>query len=126
MGIGNADTFMNQYSEVIASIREWQPDAVIYVNGILKVSAARNAQGGSINNADIMKRNERLKELDNGYDVVYIDPNDALCDENGNLRTEWTFDGVHLYAKYLYHWTDYIKDHAFMKKQEKIHRLGDK
>jgi len=125
MGIGNSDTFIGQYEEVVSKIREWQPDAVIYVNGILKVSAERNAQGGSINNKDISARNERIKALANGYDIVYLDPNEVLCDENGNLRAEWTFDGVHLYAKDLYHWTDYIKDHAFMKKPYQVHKLGN-
>lgn len=115
MGVGDLDYFMNNYTNMIDSIHEWQPDAIIYIMSILNVSATRNAQGDYINNAAIRARNEKLKELDNGIDTFYLDINSVLCDENDNLTAAYTFDGVHIYAKYVPIWTDYLKTHAIVK-----------
>lgn len=115
MGVGDLDYFMNHYTDMVNQIHEWQPDAIIYIMSIMNVSAERNAQGDYINNEAIRVRNERLKELDNGRDTFYLDINSAVCDENGCLNAEYTFDGVHLYAQYVPLWTDYLKTHAIVK-----------
>ena len=115
MGMGDLDYFMNHYTDMVNQIHEWQPDAIIYIMSIMNVSAERNAQGDYINNEAIRVRNERLKELDNGRDTFYLDINSVVCDENGYLNTEYTFDGVHLYAQYVPLWTDYLKTHAIVK-----------
>lgn len=115
MGVGDLDYFMNHYSDMVNQIHEWQPDAIIYIMSIMNVSAERDAQGDYINNEAIRVRNERLKELDNGRDTFYLDINSVVCDENGCLNAEYTFDGVHLYAQYVPLWTDYLKTHAIVK-----------
>lgn len=115
MGVGDLDYFMNHYTDMVNQIHEWQPDAIIYIMSIMNVSAERNAQGDYINNEAIRVRNERLKELDNGRDTFYLDINSVVCDENGYLNAEYTFDGVHLYAQYVPLWTDYLKTHAIVK-----------
>ena len=115
MGVGDLDYFMNHYTDMVNQIHEWQPDAIIYIMSIMNVSAERNAQGDYINNEAIRVRNERLKELDNGRDTFYLDVNSVVCDENGCLNAEYTFDGVHLYAQYVPLWTDYLKTHAIVK-----------
>ena len=115
MGVGDLDYFMNHYTDMVNQIHEWQPDAIIYIMSIMNVSAERNAQGDYINNEAIRVRNERLKELDNGRDTFYLDINSVVCDENGCLNAEYTFDGVHLYALNVPLWTDYLKTHAIVK-----------
>lgn len=115
MGVGDLDYFMNHYSDMVNQIHEWQPDAIIYIMSIMNVSAERDAQGDYINNEAIRVRNERLKEIDNGRDTFYLDVNSVVCDENGCLNAEYTFDGVHLYAQYVPLWTDYLKTHAIVK-----------
>ena len=115
MGVGDLDYFMNHYTDMVNQIHEWQPDAIIYIMSIMNVSAERNAQGDYINNEAIRVRNERLKELDNGRDTFYLDINSVVCDENGCLNAEYTFDGVHLYAQFVPLWTDYLKTHAIVK-----------
>ena len=115
MGVGDLDYFMNHYTDMVNQIHEWQPNAIIYIMSIMNVSAERDAQGDYINNEAIRVRNERLKELDNGRDTFYLDVNSVVCDENGCLNAEYTFDGVHLYAQYVPLWTDYLKTHAIVK-----------
>lgn len=63
MGTGDVDYFMEHYKAAVARIRELQPDAIIYLQGIMHVTTERSAEGDYINNEGIMARNERIAEL---------------------------------------------------------------
>ncbi len=115
LGMSNAYDFGENYAAIVDTIRAGQNDAIIYVEGILHVSAARDAQGDSISNEAIDARNLYLERLAAVRDnVYYIDPNDALCDENGYLRSDLTSDGVHLTAGSLTLWEDYLRENAII------------
>lgn len=42
--------------------------------------------------------NHRLKEIAEKYGCHYLDCNEALVDEHGEQKSEYTIDGVHMYA----------------------------
>lgn len=114
MGRGTVESFAETYGEAVAHLQELQPEAVIYIQAILKVTAARSDQGDYINNEGIEARNEALSKLADGKKVFYLDPNQAVCDEDGGLVQEYTFDGVHLKAKYIGQWKEFLKDNAVL------------
>ena len=116
MGTGDLNYFTTCYQDMISQIRMWQPDAIIFIQSIMAVTEERSGQGDYINNEGIQARNEILKTMDNGTDIFYLDVNSVVCDEKGYLKAEYTSDGVHLYAKYIYLWTDYLKSHAAIEK----------
>ena len=51
------------------------------------------------NNARICRMNERYKALAERLDVPFIDLYPALTDEKGNLKSEYTLEGLHLSAE---------------------------
>lgn len=112
VGTGTAESFCRSYGEVIETLRELQPDAIIYLQAILHISESKDKEHTYINNAAIIERNEALQSLTDNVHVFWLDCNPAVCDENGYLFDSYTFDGVHLQAKYVYLWTDYLKQHA--------------
>lgn len=112
MGTGDVDYFIEHYEEAVAKIKELQPDAVIYLQSILRVTAERSAKGDYINNEGIDARNERIAELADNRTVFYLDINSVVCDETGGLNPEYTFDGVHLYAQYIHIWKEYLMSHG--------------
>ena len=112
MGIGTVETFMNQYKTVVAHLQELQPDAIIYVQAIMRVSTERSAQGDYINNEGVDVRNEEIAKLADGERIFYLDVNPLFCDEEGGLIKEYTTDGVHLRAKYITIWTDFLFEHT--------------
>ena len=61
-------------------------------------------------------RNVEIETLANGKDIFYIDVNEAVCDENGNLYADWTFDQIHLKAKYYQVWENFLMEHGIVKK----------
>ncbi|MCM1188395.1 MAG: GDSL-type esterase/lipase family protein [bacterium] len=112
MGTGTVETFIKKYGEVVAHLQELQPDAVIYIQGIIKVTAERSNQGDYINNEGIEARNLELEKLADNEKIFYLDVNPLICDETGGIVDSYTFDGVHLKARYIEIWKDYLKEHA--------------
>lgn len=115
MGTGTVETFTAKYREVVEHLRELQPDAVIYIQGIIKVTTERSNQGDYINNEGIEARNRELEKLADDRSIFYLDVNPLICDETGGLVDSYTFDGVHLKAKYIQIWKDYLKENAIEK-----------
>lgn len=112
MGRGTVETFIEKYKEVVGHLQELQPDAIIYVQGIIKVTTARSEQGDYINNEGIVARNEELAKLADNEKIFYLDVNPLICDETGGMEPEYTGDGVHLKAKYIDIWKNFLKSHA--------------
>ncbi len=115
MGTGNVDTFYAKYAEVISRIRELQPDAIIYIQGIMHVTADKSDKDKYFNNTNINERNAAIATLANNQDIFYLDMNEAVDDENGNLLKELSFDDVHLRASSYERWHQYLLQHAIVK-----------
>lgn len=112
MGTGTVDTFLAKYKEVVEHLQELQPDAVIYVQGIIKVTTERSGEGDYITNEGIEARNQGLELLADNEKVFYLDVNPLICDETGGMVDSYTYDGVHLKAQYIPIWKDFLKCHA--------------
>lgn len=112
MGTGTVETFVAKYQEVVEHLLELQPEAIVYIQGILKVTTERSNQGDYITNEGIVARNEALSQLADNVRIFYLDANPMICDNTGGLEPSYTFDGVHLKAKYVEIWKDYLKTHA--------------
>lgn len=112
MGTGTVETFTAKYKEVVDHLLELQPNAILYIQGILKVTAERSKQGDYINNEGIVARNEALAELADNRRIFYLDANPLICDDTGGMVPSYTADGVHLKAQYIQLWKDYLKEHA--------------
>lgn len=112
MGTGTVESFLEKYHEVVDHLQELQPDAIIYLQAIIKVTSERSAQGDYINNEGIEARNEGIAMMADNERIFYLDVNPLICDETGGMEPTYTFDGVHLKAKYIEIWKDYLKTHA--------------
>lgn len=114
MGTGTVETFIEKYQEVLERLKELQPDAVIYLQGIMKVTTDRSNQGDYINNAGIEERNAEIAKLADYIRVYYLDVNPLICDETGGMEPTYTSDGVHLKAMYIPIWKEFLKDHTVL------------
>lgn len=109
MGSGTVDTFMSAYEDSVKKIRQLQPDAIIYVQGIMKVTKQKSDSDPIFNNEGITARNERIAAIADGKTIFYIDVNEVVCDENGGLKESLTFDNLHLYGSKYDIWVDFLK-----------------
>ncbi len=115
LGTGTSQSFAEYYKGIIDRIHAAQPDAIIYIQSIINISAARHAQGDLISNDNINEKNALLKELANNEYIFYLDVNEPLRDANGFLNSEYTSDGIHLGGGSLSLWEDYLYTHAIVK-----------
>ena len=115
MGTGTQESFFEAYARAVYKIRELQPDAIIFLQGIMRVAEGKNASDPIFNNTNINIRNVMIETLANDRDIFYLDVNEAVCDENGNLHADWTFDQIHLKAKYYQVWKEYLLQHGIVK-----------
>ncbi len=118
LGSGSVESFCESYGNVINRIHELQPEATIYIQGIMHVTAEKSDHDKIFKNSTINERNEGLKGLADNQHVFYIDMNEATDDENGNLTSELSFDNIHLKAKSYALWYDYLKTHAYVKESK--------
>ena len=115
LGTGTTESWAQTYAQVIAQVRQAQPNAVIYLESILVVAASQDNPGGAINNATVNVRNQALEALANPQDnIFYLNVNEAVMDANGCLDATLTSDGIHLLGNSLSLWENYLKQHAIV------------
>ncbi|WP_120198106.1 GDSL-type esterase/lipase family protein [Lacrimispora algidixylanolytica] len=116
LGRGTTETFARKYSQVIGRIRELQPDAIIFIEGIMGVSKKKSDSDPIFNNKNIQERNAAIETLADNSSIYYIDVNQVIMDDSGGIPSEYTFDNVHLKAAYYSIWTNYLMEHGVIRK----------
>lgn len=111
LGWSKTETFHDQYAKVIDRLRANHPDAEIILQSILPVSAKQEEKKSYVNNGRIAVYNEVIYQLAEEKDCFYLDVKEAVTDENGCLRADWNFDGVHLNVKGCQAWLEYLRTH---------------
>ena len=112
IGTGDTKYFISHYKEVIEEIRSLQPDAIIYVQGILHVTKSMSDSHRYINNANINDRNNGIRDMAKELGIYYLDVNPVYDDEYGNLPASISGDEVHLLGKCYEPWTEFLLDSA--------------
>ncbi len=118
MGTGTVDSFMEAYEAAVAKLQELQPDAIIYVCGIMYVKQSKSESDPIFNNPAIQEKNDRIAELADGENIFYLDINEVVTDESGHLNPDYTWDEVHLLGKYDVIWLEYFSSHGIVKDAE--------
>jgi lysophospholipase L1-like esterase len=111
LGWNSADKFIEQYGLVIDRVKETQPDAIVYVQSIMPVSAWKSAKDPVHNNTNITRFNEMIEQLANEKNVIYLNVSEGVADGSGVLPDEASSDGMHLNKKYCIKWEEYLRAH---------------
>ena len=112
MGWGNEEKFEELYASVIARLREREPRAIIYIHGLLPVTAEKSSTDKSHNNVNISNRNAALAEFAVTQKAYFVNAGEALAGADGCLPSEMTADGIHLKSQYMPIWKEYLLKHA--------------
>lgn len=112
LGRGTTEDFMSKYTEVIDTLRELEPEAKIFIQAIMRVSGKKDSEDAIFNNSNINARNNAIATLADNKQIFYIDVNEAVCDEEGNLNQEYTFDQIHLLGVHNELWKQFLLAHG--------------
>ena len=87
------------YRKICEIIREKLPETIVYMMAYYPVNPCRNNPGLRVRtNEAIARANEMVCSLASEFSFRYIDVNDGLKDDQGNLQIEHTKDGIHFDA----------------------------
>lgn len=102
------ETFKDAYRKLISQVKDAQPNAKIYVQGIFPMTEGRTDE--IYNNENIAKFNGYIKAVAKEAGVAYIDISPAVVNENGTLPREGSDDGIHLNKEYCGKWMKFISE----------------
>lgn len=112
LGRGTTEDYMEAYTQVVDKLRELEPDAKIFVQAVMRVSGEKSNSDAIFNNSNINARNNAIATLADNRHIFYIDMNEAVCDEEGNLNVEYTHDKIHLLGMYNELWKEFLLEHG--------------
>lgn len=95
------DSVMENYSHILEEVKKAVPAVKIYLMAYYPVnySAATPEMKPCLlirSNEKIARANAAVKKLAERFGASYIDVNAPLKDEHGDLRAEYTFEGMHI------------------------------
>ncbi|MBQ7541803.1 MAG: hypothetical protein IJT44_05880 [Clostridia bacterium] len=99
------ENFISHYKELIDKVRELNPGVKVYCQAIFPVTTEySNTSTNGINNENVVKFNEMIREMCEEVDAVYLPVSDAFYNADGALPDEITTDGVHFSYQYCKLW----------------------
>ena len=95
------DEIVNNIKKIIELIKENRPYAEIYLESIYPVNKTDNdkislSMVSSRDNDQITEINKKLKQYCDEKKITYIDLYSKLVDDEGNLKLDYTKEGLHL------------------------------
>lgn len=112
LGWGTWSVFVSKYGGLIDIIQKANPDAVIYLESLIPLTAEKSAQSEWLNNEHVNSFNQMIWQLAKDKGVYYLDTASGLAGEDGVLAAEDSTDGVHLNKDACVRWLEYLKTHT--------------
>ncbi|MEG0979160.1 MAG: GDSL-type esterase/lipase family protein [Oscillospiraceae bacterium] len=107
-----SNLFIEKYSSIVDSIKQTNPNAQIYVQSLIPVTATKASSDKVYNNKKIQEYNDLLQKMAKEKNVYYVNVADALADGSGCIPEDSAYDGIHLKKTYCIKWLDYLKTHT--------------
>lgn len=106
------DRTVSRYEELLEKLRQWQPEAKLFLEANLHITGAKSESSPIYTNANIDRFNEAVSRMADGQTSFYLDVNELFDDEEGNLSEEYTMDNAHVLGKYYADWVGWTLRHA--------------
>ena len=115
LGYYDDEGFYQSYLDAIDAIRAVQPNAVIYIQGLIPLNEEQIAATSGrtyLTNDHLRVYNDLMFQAAQEKQVVFLDLYSVFADENGSLPAEASKDGVHLKSDYCKKWLTYLQTHT--------------
>ncbi len=121
------EAFLKYYSDLLDMLRQRYADVPIYVQSITPTTAEQGVKQPPLENSHIRSVNNAIAKMAADKGVFYLDAQEALADEQGNLRGDYvgTYDGIHMNPTGYAAWTDYILTHTVYNEYNRQFAVDD-
>lgn len=100
------------YAKFVDRVKAQHPNAIIYLQSILPVTAKKQQNDSRFANKKINEYNAAILKLAKEKGVYYLNVAEAFKDGNGNLPANASSDGIHFGPAYYKRWIEYLKTHT--------------
>jgi lysophospholipase L1-like esterase len=108
------------YERIVKRIRTGSPKTKIYLQSLLPTNDSFNKLKHLYHKEEhVVYLNSRLKELAEREQATYVDLHPHFTDEQGKLKREYTWDGVHLTVAGYRKWTEVLDKLGYVKAKKK-------
>ena len=115
LGYNNDEGFYERYCTAIDEIRRLQPQAVIYIQGLIPVNETQSQESTGhdyLTNEHARVYNDLMQRAALEKQVAYLDLYSEFADESGTLPEEASRDGIHLKKEACKQWLAYLQTHT--------------
>ena len=112
LGWGTWSVFVSKYGGLIDLIQQANPNAVIYLESLIPLTAEKSAKSDWLNNDHVNSFNKMIWQLAADKGVYYLNTAAGLAGEDGTLPSDASTDGVHLNKEACGKWLEYLKTHT--------------
>lgn len=109
------EVIVNNYRRIVERLRSGLPGSTIYLQSTLPLNEAMlkyDYLKGK--NPRVKQLNEEVKQLAALYGLTFVNLHEVMADAKGELRAEYTMDGIHLTTDAYLAWVDYLKKKKFL------------
>ena len=107
----NLDSFIGMYAELLAQIREGEPNAEICVLSLTPITRERDRSDDIFTREKIQAFNAAIADMAVNSGYTYLDLYGALVGEDGWLPKEQATDGIHFKPAKYREWADFLRTH---------------
>lgn len=110
LGWSSRDTFISEYKTLIQKVKEYQPNAKIYLTSLFPVTKAvsDDPDGRNLTNSAVDSADEELKGIAKDTGSTFADVASAVKNSEGALPDDASTDGIHPNMEYCQKWVDYL------------------
>ena len=101
----SVEALISRYEDILRQIRQNLPDAKLHLLAYYPVNEPVGLTDPFMGqmfrqrtNSKIAEANAAIRELAERTGANYYDFNDGITDDTGNLKAEYTVEGMHMYA----------------------------
>lgn len=109
------EVIIRNYRRIAQHVRLKSPRTKLYLQSVLPINTELLIEPfRAVKNDDIRILNEGLKKIASEFAAEYVDLWPVLADANGELKKEFTGDGIHVKPIAYVHWARHLKEQGLL------------
>lgn len=101
------DEIINNYEKIVKNITEYNSTLELFIQSVLPINKNQFILPPNYDNDKIKSLNKMIENLQDGR-VRYVNLYDDFLDHNGNLKIEYSNDGLHLNGSGYLRWKEIL------------------
>jgi lysophospholipase L1-like esterase len=109
------EVILNNYNRILTYLTTHTPKTKIYIQSVLPLYEPYTKEAYLKNKKDsILNLNVGIKQVAEKFKLTYINLHEIFADENGDLKKEYTADGIHLKPAAYVLWVQFLKGKKYL------------